>query len=162
VVSIGAWLRTGRLSARAKHLSLLRNVHKVSKAQCIPAALSPEIEWRGHEADQPLPPTTKVKNEWRYASTTPVYLHGMVLTFAFINIINSLSFTLLSEPVDVSLHAYCPTKVSVGTLEVQITRESFYISFCYPSCIAIHNVLQLCEIYSKRNTAFMDICTTDR
>jgi hypothetical protein len=40
-------------------------------ADCTPAALSPELTWQGHEAEQPLPATTEVTNEWSYASVPP-------------------------------------------------------------------------------------------
>ena len=68
-------------------------------AQRTPAALSPELTWQGHEAEQPLPATPEFTKEWSYASVPPppVCLHGMVLTFAFINIISSLTSTLLIE-----------------------------------------------------------------
>jgi hypothetical protein len=67
-------------------------------AQYTPAALSPELTWQGHKAEQPLPATTEVTNEWSYASAPPpVCLHGMIFTFAFINIISSLVSMLLFE-----------------------------------------------------------------
>jgi hypothetical protein len=40
-------------------------------AQRTPTALSPELTWQGHEADQPLPTTAQVTNEWSYASAPP-------------------------------------------------------------------------------------------
>jgi hypothetical protein len=67
-------------------------------AHCTPAALSPELTWQGHEVDQPLPATTEVTNERSCASAPPsVCLHGMVFTFAFINIVSSLISMLLFE-----------------------------------------------------------------
>jgi hypothetical protein len=55
------------------------------------------MTWQEHDADQPLPATAEVTNEWSYASAPPVCLHGMVFIFAFINIISSLISMLLFE-----------------------------------------------------------------
>ena len=45
------------------------------------------LEQLGHEVNHSPPPSAEVKNEWRYASTPPVGLHGMNrnnFTFTFI------------------------------------------------------------------------------
>jgi hypothetical protein len=89
-------------SPRAEHLSVLRNVHTGCEAHPAPGpmhtgTLPSELTWHGFEAHQPLPATAEVTNEWSYASAPPVCLHGMVFTFAFINIISSLIFMLLFE-----------------------------------------------------------------
>jgi hypothetical protein len=34
--------------------------------QGVPRALSPEIKWKGHEADHSPPSSAEVKNTWRY------------------------------------------------------------------------------------------------
>jgi hypothetical protein len=39
----------------------------------------PRVKQVEHEADHSIPYSVKVKNEWNFTSTAPVYLHGVVL-----------------------------------------------------------------------------------
>jgi hypothetical protein len=48
--------------------------------QWVPGALSLGIKWPGREADLSPPSSAEVKNAWRYTSTTPIRLHGVVLS----------------------------------------------------------------------------------
>jgi len=50
--------------------------------QWIPGTLTPEVgvKQQGYEADHILPTSAKVKNLLNYTSTSPVHLHGMVLS----------------------------------------------------------------------------------
>jgi hypothetical protein len=41
--------------------------------------LSPGVKRQGREADNSPPPSAKVKNAWRYASTPPIRLHSWYL-----------------------------------------------------------------------------------
>jgi hypothetical protein len=48
--------------------------------QWVPGAPSLGVKWLGHEADHSPPSSAKVKNGWGYTSTSPIHLHGMVLS----------------------------------------------------------------------------------
>jgi hypothetical protein len=41
----------------------------------------PGVKWPGHEADHSPPSSAKVKNVWSYTSTSPIRLHGVVLSW---------------------------------------------------------------------------------
>jgi hypothetical protein len=43
-------------------------------------ALSPGVKRPGRDADHSPPSSAKVKNAWRYTSTSPIRLHGVVLS----------------------------------------------------------------------------------
>jgi hypothetical protein len=45
-------------------------------------SLSLGVKQLEREADQSPPPSAEVKNAWSYTSTTPVRLHGVVLSSA--------------------------------------------------------------------------------
>jgi hypothetical protein len=38
------------------------------------------VKWPGREADRSSPSSAEVKNAWSYTSTTPVCVHGVVLS----------------------------------------------------------------------------------
>jgi len=40
------------------------------------------IKWPGRESDHSPPSSAEVKNAWRYTSTPPISLHGVVLSSA--------------------------------------------------------------------------------
>jgi len=44
----------------------------------VQGALSPGVEREGREADHSPQSSADVKNEWNYASTSPLRLHGVV------------------------------------------------------------------------------------
>jgi hypothetical protein len=48
--------------------------------QWVPEALFLGVKRPGHEADNPPPSSAEVKNAWRYTSTPPICLHGMVFS----------------------------------------------------------------------------------
>jgi hypothetical protein len=48
--------------------------------QWIPGDLSLGVKLPGREADNSPPSTAEVKNTWRYTSTSPIRLHGVVLS----------------------------------------------------------------------------------
>jgi hypothetical protein len=48
--------------------------------QLVPGALSLGIKRPLREADHSPPSSAEVKNAWSYTSTTPVRLHGVVLS----------------------------------------------------------------------------------
>jgi hypothetical protein len=48
--------------------------------QWVPGVLSLGVKRPGHEADHSRPSSAKVKNAWGYASTSPIRLHGVVLS----------------------------------------------------------------------------------
>jgi hypothetical protein len=50
--------------------------------QWISGALSLGIKWPGRESDHSSPSSAAVKNAWRYTSTPPISLHGVVLSSA--------------------------------------------------------------------------------
>jgi hypothetical protein len=45
-------------------------------------ALSLGVKWPGREADYSPPSSAKVKNMWRYTSTPPVRLNGVVIGYS--------------------------------------------------------------------------------
>jgi hypothetical protein len=50
--------------------------------QWIPGALSLGVKRPRREADHSLPSSAEVKNAWNFTSTTPVCLHGVVLSYS--------------------------------------------------------------------------------
>jgi hypothetical protein len=46
--------------------------------QWVLRALSLWVKWPGREADHSSPSNAEVKNAWRYTSTPPIRLHGVV------------------------------------------------------------------------------------
>jgi hypothetical protein len=48
--------------------------------QWIPGALSLGVKRSGREADHSPPSSAEIKNAWRYISTPPIRLHGIVLS----------------------------------------------------------------------------------
>jgi hypothetical protein len=46
----------------------------------VPGTLSLGVKWPGLEADHSHPSSAEVKNVWSYTSTSPIHLHGMVLS----------------------------------------------------------------------------------
>jgi hypothetical protein len=48
--------------------------------QQVPRALSLGVNRLGRETDQTNPSSAEVKNAWRYTSTPPIRLHGVVLS----------------------------------------------------------------------------------
>jgi hypothetical protein len=48
--------------------------------QWAPGALSPGVKRPGRQADCSLPSSAEANNAWRYTSTPPIRLNGMVLT----------------------------------------------------------------------------------
>jgi hypothetical protein len=48
--------------------------------QWVPGVLPLGVKWPGHEADHLPPSNAKVKNVWSFTSTSPICLHGMVLS----------------------------------------------------------------------------------
>jgi len=41
----------------------------------MPGILSPWVNWWKCKVDHSLPSSAEVRNEWRYASTPPIFLH---------------------------------------------------------------------------------------
>jgi len=48
--------------------------------QWVPGAVSPEMKRPGREAEHSSLSSAEIKNAWRYTSTLPIRLHGMVLS----------------------------------------------------------------------------------
>jgi hypothetical protein len=48
--------------------------------QWAPGVLSPGVKRPGREGDHSFHPNAEVKNAWRYISTPPIRLHGVVLS----------------------------------------------------------------------------------
>jgi hypothetical protein len=47
--------------------------------QLVLEALSERVPRPGNDADRSAPTSAKIKNAWRYTSTPPIYLQGVVL-----------------------------------------------------------------------------------
>jgi hypothetical protein len=45
----------------------------------VQGVISPGVRWPGHISDHLAPSSAEVKNAWRYTSTLPIRLHGVVL-----------------------------------------------------------------------------------
>jgi hypothetical protein len=50
--------------------------------QWVPGVLSLEVKRPRREADHSPPSSTRVKNAWRYTSTPPIRIHGVVLSYS--------------------------------------------------------------------------------
>jgi hypothetical protein len=48
--------------------------------QWLPGAVSLGVKWPGRKAEHSPPSSAEVKNVWRYTSTLPIRLHGVVLS----------------------------------------------------------------------------------
>jgi len=48
-----------------------------SPIRWVPGALSPLVNWLGHEADHTSPFSTEIKNAWSYTSTLQIRLHDV-------------------------------------------------------------------------------------
>jgi len=48
--------------------------------RCTILTATPEVKQLGHEADHSLPLSVEVKNASSYTFTSPIHLHGVVLT----------------------------------------------------------------------------------
>jgi hypothetical protein len=70
--------------ARARNFSLLHRDQKALRPtqpiQLIPGALSLGLKRLGRGANHSLPSRVEVKNTWSYTFTTPIRLHGVVLS----------------------------------------------------------------------------------
>jgi hypothetical protein len=74
-----------RFPAAAGNFSLHHRVQTGSGAlqppiQWVSGTLSLGVKRPGREADHSPPSSAEVKNAWSYTSTTPVCLHGVVLS----------------------------------------------------------------------------------
>jgi hypothetical protein len=83
-----------------------------------PPTLLPNRYWvltPGRKADNSPPSSDEVKNAWRYASTPPIHLHGVVLigagdTSSFHGVQLSKGTTLLLPPIEVHYSTERSTK----------------------------------------------------
>jgi len=49
--------------------------------QWVPGAVTPGVKRPGRESDHSPPSGAEVTNAWSYTSTSPIRLHGVVLSF---------------------------------------------------------------------------------
>jgi hypothetical protein len=98
----------------------------------IPHALSPGVKRPGREADHSRPSSTDVKNAWRYISTPPIRLHGMMLRIydIYIQLVfkdtnrvwNYISFTLPAAVIQLATISISSRKKSRNIYNLVLRR----------------------------------------
>jgi hypothetical protein len=102
---MAAWSRFW-VPAGVRYLSLLQNVprparrHTQPPTEWVQEALPQGVKRPQHEADHSPPSSAEIKNEWRYTSTPPVYLHDVDR--------NTFTFTL--SPLQTIIYKHIPTQ----------------------------------------------------